>query len=181
MDDLETLPGIGPGVAAELRAVGVRDVATLRELGSATAAERLAELGMRTASRARSLLDEALGEVPPARPPLAVDGLGSVELRVGDLAAALEHYVERAGLMVRSRRATDAALEAGGGATLLLTEVADGAGGARVWLTVPDVRAAAERMRAADLSPIDTQSQGGRCVELADPWGNVVGFVGPPR
>lgn len=60
MTDLQELPGIGAGLAAELRAVGVRDAEALRSIGPPEAARRLAELGTRDAVQAEERLAAAL-------------------------------------------------------------------------------------------------------------------------
>ena len=192
MNDLDTQPGIGRALAAELRAVGIRDLAALRELGPAAAAERLAELGLRDAARAQHKLQEALGETAgdeTARPPLPVLGVDTVEIPVGALDAALRHYVDTLGLPViaRTDMPASAQLDAGGGATLLLREAPALAEGApsprslRVRLAVSDLNTVAQRVRAAGL-PAATAS-GGRILEVADRWGTVLGFVeaGRPR
>lgn len=48
-----------------------------------------------------------------------------------------------------------------------------------MWLEVPDARAAARTLRDADVEPIDApfSTATGWTVEIADPWGNVVGFT----
>jgi uncharacterized damage-inducible protein DinB len=72
VSDLQGLPGIGPGLAAELRAVGIRDAETLRTLGASESARRLAELGFRDPGRSRDVLSAALGESRDATPALPV-------------------------------------------------------------------------------------------------------------
>lgn len=185
MTELETLAGIGPGLAAELRAAGVRDVETLRALGAADAAQRLAELGFRDGAAVRRMLTDVLGEAPPA--PTTVLGIDNVLFTVGDLGVALAHYRDRLGLPV-VRRLDDpplAVLRLGAETPGLLlrehTGLAEGppaATAARVWLEVPDATAAATRLRAAGVpltEPFRVAS--GRTVEVADPWGNVVGLT----
>ncbi|MGE3287878.1 MAG: VOC family protein [Pseudonocardia sp.] len=191
MTDLETLPGITPTVAAELRAVGVRDVAALCALGAAAAADRLAEAQLRDAGSARRLLESALAEVegdrlpPPAVPVLGID---NVLFAVGDLDAALTHYADRLRLPVAFRlpRPPLALLRLGSESPGLLlreepglAQEAPGPRSPRVWLEVPDARAAAAALRAsgvvllAEPFPVAT----GMTVEVADPWGNVVGLT----
>lgn len=63
MTALEKLVNIGPTLAADLRAVGIPDEQTLRELGSQAAAERLADAGLRDCSHARRALEGALAGV----------------------------------------------------------------------------------------------------------------------
>jgi hypothetical protein len=186
VNDLDAQPGIGRALAAELRAVGIRDLAALRELGPAAAAERLAELGLRDAARARRKLQEALGE--PAgdttvRPPLTVLGVDTVEIPVGELGAALRHYADALGLAVTARTAEPAsATLAAGGATLLLREEPTLAEGTpsprsvRIRLAVADLDAVPQRIRAVGVPT----AAGGRVLEVADPWGTVLGFVEAP-
>ena len=183
MNDLDTQPGIGRALAAELRAVGIRDLAALRELGPAAAADRLAELGLRDAARATRKLQAALGEPAgdeTARPPLPVLGVDTVEIPVGELEAALRHYAEALGLAVTVRSATPAiALLAAGGATLLLreeptlAEAAPSPRSVRIRLAVSDLDAVVQRARAAGLAT----ASDGRGLEVADRWGSVLRFV----
>jgi catechol 2,3-dioxygenase-like lactoylglutathione lyase family enzyme len=185
VNDLDTQPGIGRALAAELRAVGIRDLAALRELGPAGAAERLAELGLRDAARVQRKLQEALGEPAgdeTARPPLPVLSVDTVEIPVGDLDAALRHYVDALGLKVSARTAEPAsALLAAGGAALLLREEPTLAEGApsprsvRIRLAVSDLGAVAQRLRAVGLATATASGEGVQ--EVADPWGTVIGFV----
>jgi TfoX C-terminal domain len=60
MTALESLVNIGPKLAADLRAVGVPDVETLRGIGAQEAAQRLADAGLRDCTHARRALDGAL-------------------------------------------------------------------------------------------------------------------------
>ncbi|TDV55374.1 TfoX-like protein [Actinophytocola oryzae] len=63
MTDLRSLPNIGPALAADLDAVGVTDVETLREVGAEEAARRLAEVGRRDCVHATRALHGALAGV----------------------------------------------------------------------------------------------------------------------
>jgi DNA transformation protein len=63
MSDLETLPGIGPKLAADLRAIGIPDAGTLREVGADTAADRLEDAGLRDCTHSRRALHRALAGV----------------------------------------------------------------------------------------------------------------------
>lgn len=49
----------------------------------------------------------------------------------------------------------------------------------RVWLEVPDARASADVLADAGVRPLDRprQMRSGWFVEVADPWGNVVGLA----
>ena len=114
-------------------------------------------------------------------------GFDNVLLPVGDLAEAVGFY-ERAGFAVGFR------FDEGGLASLTVGHETPGIllreeealahrpppwGCARVWLEVPDARAAARRLRAAGITPLDEPMSvaTGWTVEIADPWGNVVGFT----
>jgi predicted enzyme related to lactoylglutathione lyase len=48
-----------------------------------------------------------------------------------------------------------------------------------VWLEVPDTKTAARELRAAGVEPLDEPASvaTGWTVEIADPWGNVLGFT----
>jgi DNA transformation protein len=63
MTELESLVNIGPKLAADLRAVGVPDAETLREIGAQAAAERLETAGLRDCENSRRALDGALAGV----------------------------------------------------------------------------------------------------------------------
>lgn len=63
MQDLEALPNIGPKLAADLRAVGVPDAETLRNVGAQETARRLAAAGLRDCTLATRALDGALAGV----------------------------------------------------------------------------------------------------------------------
>jgi TfoX-like protein len=63
MTDLQKLINIGPKLAADLRAVGIPDVETLRRLGADEAARRLEEAGLRDCSQSRAALAGALAGV----------------------------------------------------------------------------------------------------------------------
>jgi predicted enzyme related to lactoylglutathione lyase len=114
-------------------------------------------------------------------------GFDNVLLPVGDLGRAVEFY-ERAGFPVAFRldEAGIALLEVGGETPGILLRVEDGLGhrpppwpATRVWLEVPDARAACRAMREAGIPPLDEpfSTATGWTAEIADPWGNVVGFT----
>lgn len=63
MTDLRTLPNIGPALADDLRAVGVPDAETLREIGAEEAGRRLVEAGRRDCTHASRALRGALAGV----------------------------------------------------------------------------------------------------------------------
>jgi hypothetical protein len=181
--DLDDQPGIGRGLAAELRAVGVRDLAALRELGPAEVAARLAEMGLRDEAQVRTVLEHALGGAADApRPPLPVRGVHAVVLTVGDLDAAVAHYAA-VGLPVHARHGDppSAVLRPGaGGPVLVLREdravrpAPPAPTSVRVWLAVPDARDVEAHLRTAGLA---TSAAAGGTVEVADRWGNVLGFT----
>jgi predicted enzyme related to lactoylglutathione lyase len=114
-------------------------------------------------------------------------GFDNVLLPVGDLGEAVRFY-ERAGFTVgfRHDEAGIALLKVGGETPgiLLRAEVALGHRpppwpSPRVWLEVPDARAAARALGDAGIEPLDKPFSGatGWTVEIADPWGNVTGLT----
>ncbi|MGW6474500.1 VOC family protein [Streptomyces nigra] len=114
-------------------------------------------------------------------------GFDNVLLPVGDIAEAVGFY-ERAGFTVGFRldEAGIALLKVGGETPGILLRHEDGFGrrtppwpSARVWLEVPDARAAARILRDAGTQPLDEpfSTATGWTVELADPWGNVIGLT----
>ncbi|EST31582.1 VOC family protein [Streptomyces roseochromogenus] len=114
-------------------------------------------------------------------------GFDHVLLPVGDLGEALDFY-QRAGFTVGFRfdEAGIAQLKVGGETPgiLLCAELALGHRmppwhSPRLWLEVPDARAAARELADAGIPPLDEvfQEATGWTVEIADPWGNIVGFT----
>ena len=114
-------------------------------------------------------------------------GFDNVLLPVGDLDEAVGFY-ERAGFAVGFRfdEAGFALLKVGGETPGILLRVEDGLGqrpppwpSPRLWLEVPDARAAARELAAAGIVPLDEvfPMATGWTVEIADPWGNVLGFT----
>ncbi|KKD04510.1 VOC family protein [Streptomyces sp. WM6386] len=114
-------------------------------------------------------------------------GFDNVLLPVGDLGEAVGFY-ERAGFAVAARldEAGIAVLKAGGETPGLLLRQEEGIGhrpppwpSPRVWLEVPNARVAARELRKADLALLDGpfSTATGWTVEIADPWGNVLGFT----
>ncbi|MFF5483336.1 VOC family protein [Streptomyces sp. NPDC012935] len=114
-------------------------------------------------------------------------GFDNVLLPVGDLAEALEFY-ERAGFAVGFRldEAGIAGLKVGGETPGILLRTEEGVTyrpppwpSARVWLEVPDARAAARALSERGIVLLDEPASvaTGWTVEIADPWGNVVGFT----
>ncbi|GGW17330.1 hypothetical protein GCM10018980_08390 [Streptomyces capoamus] len=114
-------------------------------------------------------------------------GFDNVLLPVGDLAEAVAFY-ERAGFTVGYRldEAGIAQLKIGAETPGILLRTEEGLRhrpphwpSPRIWLEVPDARVAARRLAAAGIAPLDEVIQGatGWTVELADPWGNVLGLT----
>ncbi|MGW4561846.1 VOC family protein [Streptomyces sp. NPDC004561] len=114
-------------------------------------------------------------------------GFDNVLLPVGDLAEATGFY-ERAGFTVGFRldEAGIALLKVGGETPGILLRAEPELGrrtppwpSPRVWLEVPDAREAARRLAAAGIQALDEVFRGatGWTVEIADPWGNVIGLT----
>jgi predicted enzyme related to lactoylglutathione lyase len=114
-------------------------------------------------------------------------GFDNVLLPVGDLAEAVGFY-ERAGFTVGFRldEAGIALLKVGGETPGVLLRQEEGLGhrpppwpSPRVWLEVPDARRAAQHLTAAGVALLDPPFSvaTGWTVEIADPWGNVIGFT----
>ncbi|WP_328671043.1 VOC family protein [Streptomyces sp. NBC_00328] len=114
-------------------------------------------------------------------------GLDNVLLPVGDLGEAVGFY-ERAGFppAFRLDEAGIAVLKAGKetpGVLLRLDEELSHRpppwASPRLWLEVPDARAAARSLAATGIATLDGPFSGatGWTVEFADPWGNVIGLT----
>ncbi|MFD4562062.1 VOC family protein [Streptomyces sp. NPDC058469] len=114
-------------------------------------------------------------------------GFDNVLLPVGDLPEAVGFY-ERAGFTLGFRldEAGIAILKVGGETPGVLLRQEDGLGhrpppwpSPRVWLEVPDARKAAQHLGAAGIALLDPPFSvaTGWTVEIADPWGNVIGFT----
>ena len=114
-------------------------------------------------------------------------GFDNVLLPVGDLVEAVGFY-ERAGFTVAFRldEAGIALLKVGGETPGILLRQEEGFGyrppawpSPRVWLEVPDARVAAREVRDAGIALLDEPFSvaTGWTVEIADPWGNVLGFT----
>lgn len=114
-------------------------------------------------------------------------GFDNLLLPVGDLGEAVRFY-ELAGFVVGFRldEAGIALLKVGGETPGILLRHEETLGHRpppwlcpRVWLEVPDARAAARALAEAGIPPLDEPFSGatGWTVEIADPWGNVVGFT----
>ncbi|NUP24409.1 MAG: VOC family protein [Streptomyces sp.] len=114
-------------------------------------------------------------------------GFDNVLLPVGDLGEAVRFY-ERAGFTVGFRldEAGIAGLKVGGETPGILLRHEETLAHRsppwlcpRLWLEVPDARAAARTLAEAGVAPLDEpiSMATGWTVEIADPWGNVVGFT----
>ncbi|MEU3334372.1 VOC family protein [Streptomyces sp. NPDC002144] len=114
-------------------------------------------------------------------------GFDNVLLPVGDLGTAVGFY-ERAGFTVGFRfdEAGIALLKVGAETPGILLRQEDGLGhrppswpSPRLWIEVTDARQAAACLAAAGIAPLDEPIAvaTGWTVEIADPWGNVIGFT----
>ncbi|MFG2603700.1 VOC family protein [Streptomyces sp. NPDC048514] len=114
-------------------------------------------------------------------------GFDNVLLPVGDLAEAIGFY-ERAGFTVGFRfdEAGIALLKVGGETPGLLLRAEEAVAhrtppwpSPRIWLEVPDARVAARELAAAGIEPLDGVFPGatGWTLEIADPWGNILGLT----
>ncbi|RFC72702.1 VOC family protein [Streptomyces sp. AcE210] len=114
-------------------------------------------------------------------------GFDNVLFPVGDLGEAVSFY-ERAGFHVKFRldEAGIALLEAGKETPGVLLRAEEDFGhrpppwpGPRVWLEVRDAKAAARALTEVGIPPIDPpfSTSTGHVVEIADPWGNVIGLT----
>lgn len=114
-------------------------------------------------------------------------GFDNVLLPVGDLDVAVGFY-ESAGFTVGFRfdEAGIALLKVGDETPGVLLRAEEGLGhrpppwpSARLWIEVPDARTTARTLASAGIAPLDEPFSvaTGWTVEIADPWGNVVGFT----
>lgn len=114
-------------------------------------------------------------------------GFDNVLLPVGNLGAAVEFY-GRAGIPVAFQldEAGIALLKVGKETPGLLLRLEEELGlrpplwaSARVWLEVRDARATADALTSAGIQPLAPvfPVATGWTVEIADPWGNVIGFT----
>ncbi|MEU7300613.1 VOC family protein [Streptomyces sp. NPDC048304] len=114
-------------------------------------------------------------------------GFDNVLLPVGDLGKAVEFY-ERAGFRLGFRfdEGGIALLKVGAETPGILLRLEEELGqrtppwpAPRIWLEVPDARVAARELAAAGIEPLDGvfPVATGWTVEIADPWGNVLGLT----
>ena len=114
-------------------------------------------------------------------------GIDNVMLAVGSLEEARRFYGERLGLPVKFEfpQAGILAFRLGPEEPALILRETAGIAPAppratpRVWLEVADARAAAASLAEAGIEPIGPakEMRTGYYVEIADPWGNVIGFA----
>lgn len=110
-------------------------------------------------------------------------GIDNVFLEVGDLDRAVEFYRDTVGLPVHRRfdAMGTVLFQIGAETPGLGVGVVESPrpGGHKLWFEVPDARAAAEELVAAgvDLCAPPHQIGTGWVVEIADPWGNLLGFT----
>lgn len=120
----------------------------------------------------------------------AVLGIDNVLFDVGDLDTAIDFYAGRLGLPLAFRLDNPgiALFRLGPEPPGLLVRRSDiaparaptpAAGAPRLWLEVADVRAVAAALGPAGAEPLGEAFSvaTGWTVEVADPWGNVVGFT----
>ena len=114
-------------------------------------------------------------------------GVDNVLFAVGDFARARDFYGNRLGLEVKFEfdQIGIIGFRLGPeepGLVVRVQEVPERAAdptSARVWLEVPDARAAAAQLLDAGLEPVGEAREinTGWVIEFADPWGNVVGLA----
>ncbi|WP_225724799.1 MULTISPECIES: VOC family protein [unclassified Nocardia] len=113
-------------------------------------------------------------------------GVDNVLAPVGDLAAAIEFYRGKLGLTMKFELPAHGialfaiADEAPG--IMVRTDPAAGSGttpAMRLWLEVPDARIAAAELVRRGIPPLAEPFEVGTgwVVEVADPWGNVIGLT----
>ncbi|QWF80731.1 VOC family protein [Amycolatopsis sp. CA-230715] len=117
---------------------------------------------------------------------MRVLGIDNVVVPVGELAGAKEFYAGALGLPVKFELPEQgiALFDVGGEGPGILLRVDREAGrgsspAMRVWLEVPDARAAARELAGLGVEPLAPPFEVGTgwTVEVADPWGNVIGLT----
>jgi predicted enzyme related to lactoylglutathione lyase len=120
------------------------------------------------------------------RSPLEVLGVDNAMLAVGDFEQAVEFYGGRLGLPLKFELPEKgiAGFRLGPEEPGLVVHVRPVVPEAprdtpRLWLEVRDARAAAAELRARGVAPLEEPFEvaTGWTVELADPWGNVIGLT----
>jgi predicted enzyme related to lactoylglutathione lyase len=108
-------------------------------------------------------------------------GIDNVLISVGDLDEAARFYADKLGLPVRMRfdEAGIVLFGIGPEEPGLLARRSEEPTSARLWLEVPDARQTAEVLAGRGVTPLAPpfNVHTGWTVEVADPWGNVIGFT----
>jgi predicted enzyme related to lactoylglutathione lyase len=113
-------------------------------------------------------------------------GVDNVLVPVGELGAAKDFYVAGLGLAVEFEVAARGLVLFSVGAeapgVMARVDPDAGRGGSpamRLWLEVPDARAAAEELAERGIQPLADPFEVGTgwAVEVADPWGNIIGLT----
>lgn len=117
---------------------------------------------------------------------MTVRGIDNVLIPVGDLTAAKRFYTGILGLTVKFELAERgiALFKLGDEEPGLLLRTDPAAGTStgpamRVWLEVPDARTTSNDLRERGIHPLTPPFEvaTGWTVELADPWGNIIGLT----
>lgn len=112
--------------------------------------------------------------------------MDNVLVPVGELAAAKEFYGGKLGLVMKfevpERGLALFATGAEAPGIMVRSDPRAGEGappGMRLWLEVPDARAAAGQLAELGVAPLAAPFEVGTgwTVEVADPWGNVIGLT----
>ena len=118
--------------------------------------------------------------------PVRILGMDNVLVPVGDLGAAKEFYAGALGLKVKFELADHgiALFSVGDEAPGIMVRVDPRAGAGtapamRLWLEVPDAQVAAGHLTEQGVGPLAAPFEvaTGWAVEVADPWGNVIGLT----
>ncbi|WP_328403859.1 MULTISPECIES: VOC family protein [unclassified Nocardia] len=117
---------------------------------------------------------------------MEIRGIDNVLVPVGDLGAAVEFYEGALGMAVKFTLPQDgiAVFDVGGEVAGVMVRVdpsagAQGLSGMRLWLEVPDALAAAAELEGYGVPVLGAPYEVGTgwSVEVADPWGNVIGLT----
>lgn len=117
---------------------------------------------------------------------IEVRGIDNVLIAVGDLTEAKRFYAEKLGLPIKFEfaEARLVAFRLGDGEPALLARQSEIPRSGpretpRVWLVVRDARATSESLATAGVATLGAPREifTGWVVEIADPWGNVLGLT----
>ncbi|MEU6679338.1 VOC family protein [Streptomyces sp. NPDC046853] len=144
-------------------------------------------VGLSVEPSVRQSVEQSVGEQSAEVPSTELLGFDNVLFPVGDLEEAVSFY-GRAGFPVTHRidEIGLAILKVGKETPGILLRVEDGVehrpvawSAPRVWLEVGDARAAGRALEASGIKPLAPAASvaTGWTVEVADPWGNVIGFT----